>query len=86
MVLNQKCQNKVKSYLCSSASASAEQKEEKRPDTQEGKQLSEYACVPVCMRVYRMLNALHPTPQSVGVKVVSPKEPNRIFLLSPVRM
>ena len=49
MVLNQKCQNKVKSYLCSSAAASAEQREGKRPDTQDSKQLSEFA--------HRMLKA-----------------------------
>lgn len=34
MVLNQKCQNKVKSYLCSSTAASAELKEGERPDTE----------------------------------------------------
>lgn len=49
MVLNQKCQNKVKSYLCSSAAASAKQREGKRPDTQDSKQLSEFA--------HRMLKA-----------------------------
>lgn len=37
MVLNQKCQNKVKSYLCSSAAASAEQEEGTRPDARDSK-------------------------------------------------
>ena len=77
MVLNQKCQNKVKSYLCSSAAASAEQGEGTRPDAQDSKQLSEGVCVCVCIGCW--MHSVHPTPRSVGAKVEPLRKTNLIY-------